>query len=80
MIEQIKIIKKRGYSIDNEEFEEGLICISIPLYLSEYDFYGSLSLSGPSTRFKEDNLKSLASTLKKYKDLLIKHLNNNYGR
>jgi len=78
-IDQIKEIRTRGYSIDNEEFEEGLVCISIPLYLSEYDFYGSLSLSGPSTRFKGKNLHKMASTLKSYKDLLKEKINNNNG-
>lgn len=80
LIIQINHIKKMGFSIDDEEFEEGLVCVSVPLYLNEYDFYGSLSLSGPSTRFRGENLKNLALTLKRYKDILLKKINNSNRR
>lgn len=74
LIEQINEIKLRGYSVDDEEFEEGLICISVPLYLKNHNFYGSISLSGPSIRFDQATLLKLAGKLKKYKDIIIKKL------
>lgn len=61
---QIAEIRARGYSTDNEEFEEGLTCVSVPLYLKDYDFFGSVSLSGPSIRFTRTNVVSLAEKIK----------------
>ncbi|MCK4888565.1 MAG: IclR family transcriptional regulator, partial [Candidatus Aminicenantes bacterium] len=74
LIEQINEIKLKGHSIDDEEFEEGLICISVPLYLKHHNFYGSFSLSGPSIRFDQATLLKLSKKLKKYKDIIIEKL------
>ena len=74
LIEQINEIKLKGYSIDDEEFEEGLICISVPLYLKHHNFYGSFSLSGPSIRFDQATLLKLSKKLKKYKNIIIEKL------
>ncbi len=74
LIEQINEIKVRGHSIDDEEFEEGLICISIPLHLEHHNFFGSISLSGPSIRFDQATILQLSEKLKKYKELIIKRL------
>ncbi len=74
LIEQINKIKQIGHSIDDEEFEEGLICISVPLYLEHHNFYGSFSLSGPSIRFDRATLLRLAKILTNYKEIIIKKL------
>ncbi len=74
LIEQINEIIKTGYSIDNEEFEEGLICISVPLYIERYGFYGSISLSGPSIRFDRSSLKRLSKKLMGYKEVIVENL------
>ena len=75
LLEQINEIKLRGYSVDDEEYEEGLICIAVPLYLAHHNFYGSISLSGPSIRFNGNTLLKLSRTLKKYKEIIINKLN-----
>lgn len=71
---QIAEIKKKGYSIDDEEYEEGLICISVPLFLKDHNFYGSISLSGPSIRFNKETLLQLSGKLKKYKEIILNKL------
>lgn len=50
--EEIKNIRQRGYSIDNEESEEGLMCISAPLKDHKGDIIAAISISGPVTRLK----------------------------
>lgn len=74
LIEQINEIKLKGYSIDDEEFEEGLVCVSVPLYLEDHNFYGSISLSGPSIRFDPATLLKFSKKLKKYKNIIIEKL------
>ncbi|MCK5220547.1 MAG: IclR family transcriptional regulator, partial [Candidatus Aminicenantes bacterium] len=73
---QISEIKKRGYSIDDEEYEEGLTCISVPLFLEHHNFYGSISLSGPSIRFDQATILKFSGKLKKYKKIITNKLKN----
>lgn len=43
-------IRSQGYAFDNEESEEGLFCIAVPVRNSEGQVYAAISLSGPATR------------------------------
>lgn len=58
-------IRKEGFSIDDEEFEDGIRCIASPLRDSSGKLLGALSISGPSSRITLENSsffeKSLAS-------------------
>lgn len=64
LIRQIEEIRQHQYGIDDEELEEGLKCIAVPLHLSELNFYGGVSLSGPSTRFTDDLMQEYIFSLK----------------
>ena len=59
LLNQIETIRKNGYAIECEEFEEGLICMSIPLYLESYDFIGAISFSGTTNRVDREQLVKL---------------------
>ncbi|MEN8222364.1 MAG: IclR family transcriptional regulator [Acidobacteriota bacterium] len=74
LIQQINKIKQDGHSVDNEEYEEGLVCISVPLFLKDHNFYGSISLSGPSIRFDKKTLQILTVKLKEYRNIIINKL------
>ncbi len=75
LLEEIKKTKKRGYSIDNEEFEEGLRCVAVPIKLEKIGFYGAISVSGPVTRFTEDTISELAKKLKNIEEKIMKEVN-----
>lgn len=64
--EALKMIRKQGYSLDNEEYEIGLICLAIPIYDRLGKFVGGVSLSGPSARFPFENLENYAKELNQY--------------
>ncbi len=66
LIENIKLTRERGYSIDNEEFEEGLRCVAVPVKLEKIGFYGAISVSGPVSRFTVELIPKLAEKLKEY--------------
>lgn len=53
--EMIKI-KEQGYAIDNEEQEMGLYCIGAPIFNGEGDAVAAISISGPTTRMKSDDV------------------------
>ncbi|MDO6813542.1 IclR family transcriptional regulator [Tenacibaculum soleae] len=61
----LHIIKKQGYALDLEEFELGLICIAIPIFNKNRKVIASLSASGPSSRFKLENVQNYISILQK---------------
>ncbi len=75
LVEEINTTKKKGYSVDNEEFEEGLRCVAVPIKFEEIGFYGAISVSGPTTRFTEEHIPYLGKVLKKYAKIIITELN-----
>ncbi len=66
LIENLKEIEVKGYSIDKEEYEDGLMCAAVPLNIKKYDFYGAISVSGSKTRFDNNTIKKYAKKLIKY--------------
>jgi IclR family transcriptional regulator, KDG regulon repressor len=57
-------IKQQGFALDLEEFELGLICIAIPVFNKNKKLIGSISASGPSSRFELKNVSNYISILK----------------
>ncbi len=45
--------REAGYGMDKEEYETGLTCLALPICLAESDFYGAMSVSGPTARMRD---------------------------
>lgn len=56
-------IREKQFAIDREEYEEGLICVAIPIFNQTNEVVASLSAAGPATRFKESEIKNYVSKL-----------------
>lgn len=52
LIEELERIRASGYAIDNEEFDEGLRCLAVPIDALNGRFV--LGISVPSTRFDQN--------------------------
>jgi DNA-binding IclR family transcriptional regulator len=50
LVKELEITRKRGYGVDNEEREEGVVCVAVPLYDAYAEPIASISISGPSVR------------------------------
>lgn len=61
LLEEIEKTIRRGWSMDDEEMEPGLVCYGMPLDLPRYGFTGALSVSGPSGRMLQAQEEILAS-------------------
>ncbi|PKL09022.1 MAG: hypothetical protein CVV51_06010 [Spirochaetae bacterium HGW-Spirochaetae-7] len=61
LAEEIERTVRRGWAVDDEELEPGLICYAMPLDLPRYGFSGALSVSGPSGRMIQAQEEVLAS-------------------
>lgn len=53
ILEQIRQVRKLGYSSDMEEIELGLRCIAAPVKNSKGNVVAAISLSGPSNRLDD---------------------------
>ena len=52
---------RRGWAVDDEELEPGLVCYAMPLDLPRYGFTGAVSVSGPSGRMHQARDEVLAA-------------------
>ncbi|WP_409307667.1 DNA-binding transcriptional regulator KdgR [Pectobacterium sp. B1J-3] len=55
LLTQIDLVREQGYGEDNEEQEEGLRCIAVPVFDRFGVVIAGLSISFPTIRFSEEN-------------------------
>lgn len=53
---ELETIRERGYAVNNQEHMEGLRAVAVPVYTPSDELLGSLSVFGPTSRFKDDLL------------------------
>ncbi|AZV57662.1 IclR family transcriptional regulator [Clostridium sp. AWRP] len=64
LLKQLVSFKSQGYAIDDEEIEEGLYCIAVPVFDASKRVIAALSASGPKQRMlskKEHIIKKMLS-------------------
>ena len=59
-LEELALVRKRGYALDNEEFEEGLRCIAAPVRDHAGAVAGAVGIAGPSFRMGGERLSKLS--------------------
>ncbi len=57
---ELRTIRERGYSVDNEEREEGLRCIGAPVRDHSGTVIAAVSIAGPAFRIRVDRVAALA--------------------
>jgi len=60
---EIEKTRRRGYAVDDEELEEGLRCIAVPVLDAQRLPVAAVSISGPSFRVTAQKLPSIANHL-----------------
>ena len=58
---ELKLIRERGYAVDDEEFDLGVRCIAVPVRDFRGKVAGSVGISGPATRVTHARLPELAA-------------------
>ena len=61
--EELTIIKNRGFSIDNKEYQDGMSCIAVPLFNKENILIGAVGISGSSFRLKDNKLNEIGELI-----------------
>ncbi len=64
LAEAVENIKKEGVGIDNEEFVQGMVAVSVPMISSKGHFYGALAMHAPIVRMSLYTCRSKVPQLK----------------
>lgn len=73
---ELNSIRKRGYAIDDEEFEIGLRCIGAPVRNHLGEVIGAISIAGPTIRVTKKGVPGLARFVVRAADELSERLGN----
>lgn len=63
LVEELETIKNQGYSIDDEEFCLGLLCIAMPVRNYKNEIVAAVSVSGPSVRLNFSKVMEIRKDL-----------------
>lgn len=74
--DELRRIKDRGYAIDRQELEVGLICVAVPVFNQNQQVIAALSAAGPSIRFREEALHEYVAILQKGAIAIQKKIGN----
>lgn len=57
---ELDVIRKRGFAVDNEEYDTGVRCIAVPIFDFQGAVAGAIGISGPAARLKPDKVTGVA--------------------
>lgn len=60
LAEHLREVDRRGYALDDEEYEQGARCIAVGLRGSSGAVSSAISISGPSVRLTDERIPELA--------------------
>lgn len=63
--EELAIIREQGYGVDNQEQEEGVRCVSVPVYGAGEKVVAAISISGPSSRMTDERISAVVPHMKR---------------
>lgn len=74
--QELAHIRENGYALDNGEQEEGVRCVSVPIYGAGKRVVAAISISGPDSRLNETRAVALVPHLKRVSSELSTMLTN----
>ena len=68
---QIRHARKNGYALSREEFEDGLVDLSVPIRDHSGETLGVLTVSAPSSRLDDSRVGMVAEALRRTADAIV---------
>jgi IclR family acetate operon transcriptional repressor len=63
LLDELALIRARGFSIDNEEYTPGIFCLAVPVYEAGAPATTAISVSVPISRIDREALPTILSVL-----------------
>ncbi len=63
LMSELRLIARRGYALDNEEFIEGMAAIAVPILDKEGRYMASIGVHGPVLRYSTERAEEFAPLL-----------------
>jgi len=60
---ELERVRERGYALDNEEYETGVVCVAAAILAHDATALGAISVSGPAARLQAVDLDELGRNL-----------------
>lgn len=60
---EIERIRTQGFSVDDEEYEEGIRCVGVPFCIEEKEIIAAIAVTGPTLRLPDDKIIPLSKIL-----------------
>lgn len=57
---EVELTRKRGYSLDDEEFAPGIRCLAAPVYASDGAVTAAIGITASTVRFTKDRIPEMA--------------------
>jgi DNA-binding IclR family transcriptional regulator len=74
LIRELAIIRSRGYSIDDEEFQNGVRGMACPIQDRRCSVIAGLSIGAPASRFGDSQIRELEPVLRMYAHTISRSL------
>jgi len=65
LMQDLTLVRKRGWAIDDQEQSEGLRCVGSAIYNEHGEVVGAISISGPMVRVTDERLGELGPMVKR---------------
>lgn len=72
--ENLKDIKSKGYTLDNQEVEMGIICVGAVIKDYKSKICGAVSVSGSTINFNEQKVSNISNLILKYSKKISEEL------
>ncbi|HHY70866.1 MAG TPA: IclR family transcriptional regulator [Thermoanaerobacterales bacterium] len=66
LLRHLRMIKERGFAVDNEENEQGIRCVGAPVFDYTGKVIGAISVSGPTVTIIQEKLEQIAESVIEY--------------
>ncbi|GAW93780.1 IclR family transcriptional regulator [Calderihabitans maritimus] len=74
LVEEVELVRRQGYALDNEELEPGLRCVAAPIWDHRGRVIAACSISGSASRINNQRMEKLIKAVKRTALAISQHM------